>query len=461
MRCYNLVFNFEIFCHNYGSIITLIFFIIYVLFMIYYCCKDITPLKVSISKIVCDEEEDEKYNKINKLKSDIFKAKSVKTSKNLKNAKSEKSKKSGKTSKTSKSKKKKQNKSTKEPPKKIRAKKEKNNSLDKSKGNDHLKLVDLMKHKRKSIKNKKHNEEEESIQSDKVRKRKSIVDYQNEHILKTRENLLNKETIQKINENNNENKADIYQSGKILKSNEEKLYNRKDEKEQEKYDHYELNHMGYFDASELDKRGCLRTYWSVILREHYVIFTFFSRNDINLFYIKIERFFIIICTEMTMNGMFFVHETMYKKKTGDTSFAQKIPQIIFSLLVSHAIEIILCYLGMTDVHYYQIKALPIEEKNEQRVFDIIKCVKRKLTGFFIFTFLVFLFHWYFISAFCAVYQNTQVIYLRDSAIAIGISLIDPFIIYGLTCLIRALSLLLCCKKKLICLYKLSQLIPIF
>ena len=55
MRCYNLVFNFKIFCHNYGSIITLIFFIIYVAFMIYYCCKDITPLKVSISKLLFKE----------------------------------------------------------------------------------------------------------------------------------------------------------------------------------------------------------------------------------------------------------------------------------------------------------------------------------------------------------------------------------------------------------------------
>ena len=36
MRCYNLVFNFKIFCHNYGSIITLIFFIIYVVFMVYF-----------------------------------------------------------------------------------------------------------------------------------------------------------------------------------------------------------------------------------------------------------------------------------------------------------------------------------------------------------------------------------------------------------------------------------------
>ena len=49
MRCYNLVFNFKIFCHNYGSIIILIFFIIYICFMVYYICKDITPLKVAIS----------------------------------------------------------------------------------------------------------------------------------------------------------------------------------------------------------------------------------------------------------------------------------------------------------------------------------------------------------------------------------------------------------------------------
>ena len=90
--------------------------------------------------------------------------------------------------------------------------------------------------------------------------------------------------------------------------------------------------MGYFEASDLDKRSFIRTYWSVLVREHYVLFTFVSRNDYNLFYIKIERFFILICTEVTMNGMFFVHETMYKKQTGDTSFAQKIPQIIFSLL---------------------------------------------------------------------------------------------------------------------------------
>ena len=219
--------------------------------------------------------------------------------------------------------------------------------------------------------------------------------------------------------------------------------------------------MGYNDACEYDKRSCLRTYWSILKREHYVIFTFISRNDHNIFYIKIERFFIVICTEITMNGLFFVHETMYKKQNGGLSFGQKIPQIIFSLLVSHAVEIILCYLSMTDITYYEIKELPKQEKYHEKVFDLLDNRKRKLIGFFVFTFLFFLFHWYFISAFCAVYQNTQLIYLRDSAISILVSLIDPFIIYVINCLLRILSLSVCCKKKLCCIYKLSDIFPLF
>ena len=307
-------------------------------------------------------------------------------------------------------------------------------------------------------------------------------------VLKTRENLLQLEQEEKEPKINSKN--DLMETETTLKSRKEKPIKIKSSKDKEKekeknrikqelYDNYELNHMGYFDASELDKRTCLRTYWSVLLREHYVLFTFISRNDFNLFYVKIERFFIIICTEMTMNGMFFVHETMYKKKTGGLSFAQKLPQIIFSILVTHVVEIILCFLGMTDVHYYEIKALiKMEQKKEKeiksekiykeekeekddKIFNILKKIQRKLTAFYIFTFLLFLFHWYFISAFCAVYQNTQVIYLRDSGIAILTSLVDPFIIYGITSVLRAISLSMCCRKKIVCLYKLSNLIPIF
>ena len=72
MMCYNLVFNFKIFCHNYGSILALICFGAYLIFMFYFCCKGISPLKVHISKIIFKETENIKDS--NKKRISEFKA---------------------------------------------------------------------------------------------------------------------------------------------------------------------------------------------------------------------------------------------------------------------------------------------------------------------------------------------------------------------------------------------------
>ena len=222
--------------------------------------------------------------------------------------------------------------------------------------------------------------------------------------------------------------------------NKKILETDKDEEKRrpEDLDNYELNELKYSDACELDNRGFCKTYWSVLMREHLVLFTFFSCYDYNLFYIKIEKFFILICTQMTINGLFFMHESMYRKYSQgeDLTFIEKIPQLLFTLIGARIIEVILCFFSMTDVHVYEIKALPKEEKNGEKVINIIDKMKRKLVYFFIFTLLLFLFYWYFISAFCAVYQNTQKIFLRDSGISILTSFIDPFIIYAITTLLR-------------------------
>ena len=239
-----------------------------------------------------------------------------------------------------------------------------------------------------------------------------------------------------------------------------------DNKNGKKLDNFELNNLEYNEACELDKRTFCRTYWSVLMREHTALITFVAWNDYNLFYIKIERFLILFCVDMTMNGLFFVHESMHRKYTqGENfTFVQKLPQLLFTLIAAHIIEVILCFLSMTDTQVYEIKELPVKEKKKgQKIMDIISCIKRKLTSFIIFTFILFLFFWYFISAFCAVYQNTQKIYLRDSMISFAISLIDPFIIYGFTSLLRCISLTKICRKHCCgkCLYKTSDFIPIF
>ena len=270
----------------------------------------------------------------------------------------------------------------------------------------------------------------------------------NEKSIISDDNQTNKRLNEKISTNNLEMKD---------KALENKSPNFED------YDNFELNNLDYIPACEIDKRSFCRTYWSVLLREHIALMTFVACNDYNLFYVKVDRFIIQFCTNMAMNGLFFSDESMHNLyvNNGEYDFVQQIPQIAYTLIIGHVLEVILCYLSLTDTVVYAIKELSKNKENVGKIMQIINCLKTKLIIFFIFTFLLFLFYWYFISAFCAVYQNTQEIFIRDSMTSFITSMIDPFLIYLFTSILRGISLSGCCKKKAGFVYCASQLIPIF
>ena len=411
MRCYNLVFNLKIFFRNYGSMIIFLFFVVYILFMIHYCRKDIYPLRIEISKIIFNPSQNEIMEEYNKFAINQYEKPKIK----------DKGKQSMKMNK---------NKKVQNPPKKQAGKKITNSTRPGSNSPDSKILVfskgiySNSKKKTTSI----HKKEYDIIKKDIMTEKNILTPYENKSSVNNLKNRV--ETEIKV-ENN--------------------------------LDNFELNNLDYDEACELDKRGFCKTYWSVLMREHLFIFTFLACNDYNLFYIKIERFLTLACIEMSVNGLFFVHESMHRKyvEGEDFTFVQKLPQLLFTWFASNIIEVILCYMGITDTFIYEIKALPKSDNRGEKIINIIDKMKNRLICFFIFTFLLFLFNWYFISAFCAVYQNTQIIFLRDSGISFLVSIIDPFLIYGGTTLLRYISLTRCCKKKLGCVYKLSDLIPIF
>ena len=423
MICYNLVFNFKIFCHNYGSIITLIIFVAYLGFMLYYCIKEISPLKIKVSKYLFEEQKKENERQNNYIRSNNVK----------RSTRKKKTKEKGE-------------KPVEEminyPPKKGKVRKSKNiiNNLE----TENYEFMDLPK----EIKPKPKPKAKKSI--------KVISKPSEEHLIKAND-IKSEDTKIKLTK-----KVEVIKERKHKEGKEEKNMNKKRNKI---LDDFELNNLEFVEACELDKRTCFQTYLSVLKREHIALVTFFAFNDKNIFYVKIEKFFILFCTDMTMNGLFFVHESMHRKYTEgeDFTFVQKLPQLLFTLIVSHALEVLLCFLCMTDTHFYEIKALPNDRNIGEKIMNILDKVRRKLVAFFTITFLLGLFYWYFISAFCAVYQNTQKIFLRDSFISFATNLIDPFIIYGATCLLRRISLTLCCRKNCFggCLFKISELIPIF
>ena len=226
------------------------------------------------------------------------------------------------------------------------------------------------------------------------------------------------------------------------KNKKEKIIPNENNKHIKKLSNFELNELEYFEAIQLDKRKFHEIYWSILRREHIILFTFFSWNDFNLLYVKLAKFVFLICQDFAMNVVFFSDESMHKIYVtyGKYNFIQQIPQIIYSTTISQLIEVFLCYLSLTDKHYYQIKALKNQEMNNKIVYKILRCVKLKLLGFFTFTLILFTFYWYFISAFCAVYLNTQIIFIKDSTMSFLTGLLYPFVLYLFPAILRIISL---------------------
>ena len=103
---------------------------------------------------------------------------------------------------------------------------------------------------------------------------------------------------------------------------------------------------------------------------------------------------------MALNTFFFSDDSMHKLflNYGKYNFIQQIPQITYSTIISLLIEVFLCYLSLTDKHFYLIKSNFI--KGEQNnIINIIKCVKLKLNIFFIIVFIIFILYCYIITVF--------------------------------------------------------------
>ena len=194
------------------------------------------------------------------------------------------------------------------------------------------------------------------------------------------------------------------------------------------------------ETKNQNKKTFFEIYWPILRRKHIILFTFFARKDYNIVYIKFERFIFSIATCIALNIFFFSDDSMHKIyiNYGKYNFLQHVSQIIYSTIVSQVIDIIAFYLILTEKYYYQIKMY--EEKNKDKIINVIKCLKTKITIFFIFTFLMFVFYWYAVACFCGVYENTQIIFIKDSISSFAFGLLLQLIIYIIPAVYKLIKL---------------------
>ena len=398
IKCYNLILNKNVLSKNIGSIIIIIIFSIYLLCLIIFIIKGITPLmeklipkrknninnKINFNNIIIHNKQIENKKSNTRLAKNKIKLNPVKRKIILPNFN-------------------------------IKEEREKINQIYR---------LNRKKIKSKSIKNSKFYN---SIIKNNIPSSKEKISFSSR-------------------------KNSVIQFGAI---------NAKKPKTQKKLDSFQLNNLEYDEAIIYDKRTFIRTYFDLLCREHKIIFTFFICNDYNILYIKYARFIFLFSTDMAMNVFFFSDESMHKifLNYGKYNFIQQIPQIVYTTIISQLMEIFLCYLSLTDKHVYAIKNSNQALKGKKTQ-NILKCIKYKLVSFFIFTFIIFGTYWYIVSVFCAVYQNTQIIFLKDCLSSFGLGLLYPFVIYLIPSLFRIISIRFP-KQELRCMYKLSDIIPFF
>ena len=280
---------------------------------------------------------------------------------------------------------------------------------------------------------------------------------------KTKNNLLefNKTRIninKKLKNNQKYNNLLTKSKNKILTS-KSKIFTEKNEIKN--LNDEELNNLEYEKAIVFDKRTYFQYYFSLLKKKQLIAFAFYPANDYNLISVKVSLLLISFSLYFTINGFFFSDETMNKinEDKGVYNILFQIPQILYSTIISAIINMILKKLSLSEQQILLLKS----EKNflaaQNKSKNIKTCLKIKLSIFFLLSFILMVFFWYFISCFCAVYNNTQKILIKDTLLSFTLSMLYPF---GLNLMpgIFRIPAIKAIKKDKKCLYKISRIIAL-
>ena len=220
---------------------------------------------------------------------------------------------------------------------------------------------------------------------------------------------------------------------------------------------YELNTLSYKEALDIDKRTFLQYYLSLIRTKHMFIFAFFPLVDYNLRIIKICLFFLTFMIYYLMNTLLFTKSIIHKiyEDEGVYNFNYLFPLVIGSFFISYIVSNLVKYLSLSERFIIEVKYQKTYNDSLEKADKVKKSFIIKYICFFVISMLFIILFWYYLSSFCAVYQNTQIYLIENTLISFGISLLFPFIINLIPVIMRMISL---SNKDRQLLYRISSII---
>ena len=203
-----------------------------------------------------------------------------------------------------------------------------------------------------------------------------------------------------------------------------------------------LDNYNYEIAIKYDKRSFWRIFYICILAKENIINILFFRTPLDLQSLRICLFIFVYSCDLAFNTIFYSNESISEKYhyEGNNLFLFNLVNNLIQSIISSIISMII-----VNIFQYMIGArgdfediFKDEEKKlrENRNYKVNKVTKIKILEhinkiysklqymsilFVVLEFLIMLFFYYFVTAFCEVYKNTQISWLYDFFISFLIS----------------------------------------
>lgn len=201
--------------------------------------------------------------------------------------------------------------------------------------------------------------------------------------------------------------------------------------------HHDIDELEFEQAIEFDKRNIHTIYICRIKSMHPIYICIFPEiNQLKSTNIAI----LIICfsCDFAFNAFFYSDIYLSNIYYAGYNFLYEIPKYILTSIITLLLKFFLHVIRSDFPKKSKMKE-ELKIKTKEEIFVLGKKIKNENVWFFIIIFILTLLFWYFVTAFCGVYQKTQFYWIYGTLTSFGISLIFPFFTSFLCSIFRKLS----------------------
>ena len=199
-----------------------------------------------------------------------------------------------------------------------------------------------------------------------------------------------------------------------------------------------LDNYDYDEAINYDKRSFFRILFIFLIAKDNLLNIIFINPPLELKPLRLCIFIFNYVCDLALNALFYLSDKISDKYhyTGANkifySLINNITKSLTSTIVSYILLTFFQSLSQSSNSVTQIfreqeellkkdKRYKVDDETKEKIKEkltkILKCLKIKIICFLVFESIFMLFFFYYVTAFCQVYLNTQVSWLLDSLIS--------------------------------------------